>query len=485
MLNKAENALIMVEKHPIIFLVLSALLVNVLTFAKGNTWSFIAVIFLVVLLAVVLKIKGKLNNKALCATILILGFLIRVCYILYTDCTVRQHDVESFGCGYGHAGYIEYIYNNFKLPVGDVRDTWQFYHPPFSHIISALFMRVQTLFGVAYSNACESLQILSLIYSNLCVIVSYKILNALNLKCNGRAVGLSLVAFSPTFIIFSGSINNDVLSVLFMLLSVLYSIRWYYSKTYKDIVVLSVVIGLGMFTKLSVWMVAPPIAVLFFIELISAIKKGTFKTIICQYSLFAIICLPIGLYWSVRNLLLYNVPLNYIPMLDTTNAQYVGGYSVVERLFNFKMESVFINWGNPFFEFNPTLGLLKTSFFGESLNWVDYPQILVPAMFVFVLGCILALIGVILFFKFIKTCKETQKPIKIVLVTLFLLSVIMYYYFCFSYPFTCTQNIRYASHLIPLLSLGIAYFINKQNSKIVSAISALFCISSAVMFLSL
>ncbi len=225
--------------------------------------SFIAVAYLG-LLAIVLYDGKALTEKNIAVIIMALGFLVRLAYVLYTDCTVRQHDVEQFGSGIGHAGYIEYIYNNFALPDFDVRDIWQFYHPPLHHIVAAAFLRFTVFLGGDYSRCLESIQTLTLFYSSLCTLYCCRIFSQLKLKGRGYIAAVAVCALSPVFTVFSGSINNDVLSVTFAIAAIYYTLRWSESRSICDIFKIAFCIGLGMFTKLSVWMVTPGVAVVFF-----------------------------------------------------------------------------------------------------------------------------------------------------------------------------------------------------------------------------
>ena len=159
--------------------------------------------------------------------------------MLYTDISVRQHDVGNFDMEIGHCGYIRYFYENFNLPDFDVRNYWQFYHPPFLHIIAALWMRLQTFLGIDYYAAGENVQILTLFYSSICMVLSYKIFRQLGLKGRGLVCAVAIVAFCPTFYIMAGSVNNDILSIAFMLAAVLNTLYWYKNPTFPRIMAIS------------------------------------------------------------------------------------------------------------------------------------------------------------------------------------------------------------------------------------------------------
>lgn len=428
---------------------------------------------------------GKITNQKTMYIIFILGLILRVAYVLYTDATVRQHDVEQFGSGIGHAGYIEYFYNNFiSLPKFDVREIWQFYHPPLHHIISALYMHILTAFGIGYSSACESLQTLSLLYSALSMLICYKLFVKIGLKNVGLLLAMLIIAFHPTFIVFSGSINNDPLSVLFMLAAIYYTVIWYNSQKLTDIIKIALCIGLGMFTKLSAWMVAPAIAFVFLYKFVKS-RGDITKKLILQFLVFALICVPLGLFWSIRNYILFDVPFTYIPLLSTDNPQYVGDISAIKRLLDFspyQFASVYDMWGDPYYEYNPTIALLKTAMFGEWINSGTYPAILVVGVVLFWSGAVTGALSVVATVLGLIN-KKIKNPLFIFLLILTLTIVFMYYWFCLQYPFTCTQNIRYAVPLIPLSAIAIGWLNNNiKLNKYLQVLVLLFCIFSVATY---
>ncbi len=484
--------------HPGIVTVVACLLSLVFTLNKYNG-IFPSVIGFSVIFVVGLCLKqcNKLDNRAIIVLLFAAGFILRLQYVLYTGCMERQHDVEVFGSGHGHSGYIEYIYNNSELYYGDVRDIWQFYHPPLHHIICAITLKIFNLLKVEYALACENLQILSLFYSSISMLISYKILREFRLSFKATAIAFSVIAFHPTFIIFAGSINNDILSITLQLAAILYTLRWYRSRSLSNIIKIALCIGFGMLAKLSAWMIAPAVAFVFLYTFITDLlnKRRKFTFYLKQYSVFGIVCFPLGLWWSIRNAVLFSVPANYVPLLNFDNPQYIGFHSVFKRLFDFgghQFKSVFDMWGEPYYEYNPTVGLFKTAMFGESINGIQYPQINTFGTMLFWLGTILALIAFISMLYFFFKDKKDNNITNLFMFIIAGLITVMYYYFCIKFSFTCTQNIRYAA---PLIVIGVVYLAktieklqNKEGSgpKILStaitALVCLFCAFSALIY---
>ena len=134
-------------------------------------WHFAGGCSVIVILYYLTDIK-KYRTQLNALLIMGLGFCLKLYYVLVTSVYTRQHDVRSFGGDSGHAGYIEYLLFEHKLPDFDIRERWQFCHPPLHHAISALWIYVnENIMQVGHNQARESLQTLTLFYS-VCIIIS-------------------------------------------------------------------------------------------------------------------------------------------------------------------------------------------------------------------------------------------------------------------------------------------------------------------------
>ena len=83
----------------------------------------------------------------------------------------------------------------------------------------------------------------------------------------------------------------------------------------------------------------------------------------------------------------------------------------------------------------------------------------------------------------IKNCRKNH--IFFALGSFFFTIVVMYYYFCISFPFTCTQNIRYAVPLILLGACGIGYAYSKRGriiKTIMLTLTILFSVFSSLTY---
>lgn len=532
----------MAKRHPFaLFAIFSLLFAFVSSLAEGraNIDDKSAVIFLVAALSLVIMaglvliISRRMTTGSLVFLIFVFGIIMRLVYILYTAVEQRQQDVYSFGRPEGHAGYIEYIYNNLKLPDFDPRDRWQFYHPPLHHMISAIWLKLIVFAGATWEKAKESLQVLTFFYSGCYLIFTYKIFKEVGLKNRALMLSFFIIAVNPAFVLISGSVNNDALSILLMQGTVYYAVLWFKDMKMSTIVKLALCIGFGMMAKLSIVLVAPAILLLFLIKIFlsqdtfsktislskfndlnaeagnenlpesglqklnvgsgsgtgtasnsgsgshsgsgtgshsgsgsnSVAVKNTVKGLLGQFVIFGFISLPLGLWWGIRNAVLFKLPFTYVPSLGDNSHQYIGHYSVFERLFDFSLyqfKSVYVAWGEPYFEHNIFIGLLKTSVFGEQvLSGTDtlfynfavvafYINLIVVLLAVFCMICIL-----------FKKVSLQALPLKMFFTVIYITFMLSYIRFCFAYPHTCTQNIRYVTPAIWIGAMAIGFVLQK------------------------
>lgn len=473
------------------------------TQAKGIWFFYVIIAFVILSMFFVVppdmpdgeNLSEKLNSL----WIILAGFAIKLFYILTTSVYVRQNDVGAFGANdEGHAAYIEYYLFNKQLPDFDIRDHWQFYHPPLYHIICAGWIDVlENFFKVDHNWARESLQMLTLFYSTACVILVYKILRYFRLKGVALYAPLAVFAVHPSFILLSGSINNDILSITFILAAVWSLLCWYSEPTIKNILKIALAVGLGMMTKLSAALVAPPIAFVFIVMLIK--KRENFGKLFAQFGAFALVCCPLGLWWSVRNYVKFKVPFDYVPSLTPESSQYVGDKSIWQRLTDFssyQFASPFEQWTSreSYSEFNPNVALMKNSLFGESLYEPNFPKeyLFIVKLF-FWIGTAFALISIVLMIvSLFKKHERGGWVLKVFFTLFYVLLMFNFYSFCSKYPYTCTQNFRYVAPLLlnGVLAIGLTIQdgCNSQKaaqravSKSVIALSGVFALMSVLVY---
>lgn len=478
------------RKQPVLWLGAAFFLLTYLLCGLSNgSWSMMILIGLAVIAAAAIWLvsQEKLTVDRAVVLLVLAGLILRLGYTLYTGVEVRQHDVHLFGGPDGHAAYIEYIYQHGSLPQGDPRETWQFYHPPFHAICSAAWLRLLTLCGIGWERAKESLQFLTLFYSGAFMFTCVRLFRGLGLQKKGLLIATALIAFHPTGIILSGSVNNDMLSLLFMAGAILYSLKWYQEPSWKNTVVLALCYGWGMMTKLSVALAAPATACLMLMRLYRSTERGR----LCgKLGVFGGISFPLGLWWGVRNLVGYGVPPTYVPMMTDTSWQYVGFHGIAERLLDFsgyQFRSLFMSFGRieEYMEFNPTVGLFKTAVFGEFDLAGGRTAVLSFTTGLFWIHAVLALLSTVAIVAvLLRRRSGLSGGTRLFLGVLYATVFYSYYQFCLGYAHTCTMNIRYAVPLIVVGAVCLGLWSEKHRSvRIASGVLTVgFCAFSAVTY---
>ena len=439
-------------------------------------------------------------------TVIGLGSCLKLYYILVTSVYTRQHDVGSFGGGDSHAGYIEYLLFHHRLPDFDVREVWQFYHPPLHHAISAVWIHInENILLTGHNPARESLQTLTLFYSICIVISAYRILRHFRLEGRALFIPLLVISFHPAFILFSGSINNDALSVALMMGAVVSTLKWSERQTMKGILKIALCIGFGMMTKISAAVVAPPVALVFLAVLIKKLRTDG-KKLMGQFTCFGLVCIPLGLWFGIRNFIKWGVPLTYVSKLGTNSDQYIGDRSFLSRVTDlspYQFGSVYEQWvrrAGEYNEFNPLVALMKTSLFGE-WNIVDesaadlagYIAAAPAALFwinVAIAGFALAAMLAVCLRNARVRRRET-----LFLAGFHILMVAGFYKMAADYPHVCTMDFRYITPTVIVGAVFIGLFLegiggrNKRLDNIVSVISGggafLFALCSGIVYSTL
>ena len=431
------------------FILLSAL-VLFLAFCMDTTAETLhrpQYMFFLIAVILVLFVFRQLVSISEPALILLLGVMFRTAYVLYTAIWTRQHDVIDFGTGEGHAGYIEYIYGNLSLPTGDPREKWAFFQPPLHHIIAALWMRFCAHFGLAYRQVQENVQLLTLFYICSVTVITYFICRELKLREWGTRVVLVIVCFHPALTIMSGSINNDALSLVLAVLSVYLVILWYKTPSFRLIIMLAISIGLSMMAKLSGGTVAPAVAALFLLKLIK--DREHFGKYILQYAAFGIIVFPLGIWWELKNMMLYGMPFNYIPPVgEQLNA------GMLKRLFDIRTDNVYpclISNGDAYDEYNVFLALLKTALFDDSNLGMESGGINLFACILFITALVLAVISLIATVRVLADKKNRFALLpehKLLFGVLYLTLLISYFSFALGSNNYSAMNFRYIALVI-------------------------------------
>lgn len=418
---------------------------------------------------------------------LVIGFavLMYIAYILYGICTFMQTDVLYISSDEGHAGYINYMYNNrLILSNTDPRESWQFYHTPLFYMISALCVHFFTAFGIPYEQAFETVQVIALFCSFCIIITSYKIFKNFKLKGYALVVATAIVAFCNATVVLAGSISNDIMSIAFEVGAIYCAMKWYNDRSYGNIIKTALCVGLGMMTKLSVWMTAPAIAFLFIYAFFRDLKH--LKKYIAQYTVFIAICAPIALWFPIRNYIMFGVPFGYVP--EGAYDEFLHNVPAVKRLFDFNPSQLvvpFTQHETNYCEYNPLIELFKSCLDLQRMgSYHSFDGTFRVSLYIMIILGVTGF-GFMIFSLFSKKIKIPAEQ-KIYPVIFYFTLMISYYIFCFKYPSLCTENIRYVYPVIIIgaMYVGMLFQHNFKKEKVSKGVRILLSVLTSVYVLS-
>ena len=432
--------------------------------------------------------KGKLGIREMLFIVVVFGIALRMIAVTELNIVFDQHDVNLFSKsadtvynyqngqlidmseqGAGHAGYIEYFFHYYHLPDFDMRNVWSFYNPPLHHIISAIWLRVGVLI-FDYQTACENLQSLTLFYSCAILLMSVRLFKFLGTGKTGSLIAVSIVSFNNALILFSININNDPLAAFLSFTALFLALKWYRNRSFINILKIAAALGFAMMTKLSSATAAFPIAFIFAAALTDDIRRKQ-KPLKClgQFAAFLGVCAPLGLFYQVRNYILFGIPLTYVQTVQSEESilatQYVGHIPVWKRLFDFSPGFLNPPWMHtlasfgfdryPENEYNPLIALIKTALFEEyRQNVLNVPAFDIIAVILLLAAIILSIASMITMIRSVIVSKGESRIFHIFMAVAFFSMMISFYAFCFSYPYACSQHIRY----IPLVIVIVGYY---------------------------
>lgn len=402
------------------------------------------------------RMKKWIKRNKVFIIIFLLVLIIRMIFIIKYPLSKAQHDVNGKN---GHFSYIQTIFIQNRLPS---TNQYQYYQPPLHHFISAMWLKVFSKLIRSYTTLIESLQFVPLIYSMLLLIVINKILKELKIKDKYKNLILVIMAFHPTFTILSGSINNDMLSILLIFCTLYELIKWYKKSDMVNTIILAIVTGLAVMAKTSGAIVSLPIMYIFLLQFYRTIKKGDKRKIwqyIGMYCVFGIISLSLGLWYPVRNYILFKQPILYI--LDPNNQKlYVGDKSLLSRFVPFSKE-LLIQYADPYEHYNIPTFLIKSSLFGE---WTWTTSYICKYIYVFALFANIAIIvfSIVAIIREMTSNRKRDLIYRNIFLILYFFNIISFISMNIKLPYGCSMDFRY---IVPTIFIGI-YFIGLQLRKI-------------------
>ena len=395
-----------------------------------------------------LTAHGRLSTARMLLFLVAAGALLRIGYMLYTPYYLRGHDIGTADSNQ-NAGYIAQIFLYGRLPQTNYG---LLYHPPVAFLMEAGVMRLWSFFTPEKSvdTLLDVAKLVPAFLSCALLVVLRRLFEELNMPRRAVLVAVAVLAFQPTFFILSASINNDMAMVFFIAVSLLYTVRWYKKQTFRNILLLAVAIALAGTSKVSGLLVAPLTAVVFLAGWQRARPRGLGQNRMGQFGAFAAVCLPLSLWYMVRNAVLFGQSPGYVLQMAVNGPLYVGNYSFVQRFLSLPLGNLFTQpYCAPYDDYQLLPYVLKNALFGEftfsNAAWMAAP--LMAAQLLLVAFSLAAMVYVLF-------DRGVPRLTRFLLGGLWVLQIGSFVVFNLRYPFGCTMDFRY---IVPTLFSGTAF----------------------------
>lgn len=430
-------------------------------------------IFIVLFQVMKKSLTKSITIEALVFYIVILGCMVRAGYALYNNIYIRAHDLGDFDNfeNAGKGAYLMWLVKNGRLP-----DSYagQYYHAPFSYLASALGCKLVSPF----LKECNSFVMVSAGKLAPCLascgvlFMTPKLCKALEIPKKAVPVITLLVASYPGFFLISGRISEDAFSCFFVMAELLYTIYWYEKTTIKNTLLLAVVYGLGISTNISCCLPAVFTVIVFLHHIISDKEKR--KLYLSYILLFGAVSLPLGLWYYVRNYVLFKMPFTYTMPQDVGNSLWRGDCSLWDRYKPLDIRNILHSpFANPFEDANLFTYMLKSELFGEFTYNIG---LLVPYIILLInLVFSICSIGYLVICA-VKRRTEKRHVFFYILLPVYFLFIIYSYW---KHPFGCSMDARYFMILtvFKVLSFGMFYeklLLSTEQSKMIYLVNKCF-----------
>lgn len=438
------------------------------------------------------KVKQNINYKKILIAIFIIACLFRVVFISFSGIDHFQYDVgvgnlnsaedydrilerdEEVFLPDRHLDYILKIYETGKLPDSN---SAQQYHPPLYHVISAIWLKVLDIFQFSTETRLESLQIPTCIYSIITLFIIWKILEELEIDDKLKTIVIAICGFHPIFVYMAGLINNDTLLTMFSMWSILYILKWYKNPSYKNAIILAIIIGLGTLTKTSMLvnlMITAIVVFIKFLEILYNAEYRKLKEIIFQGIIFLLISLPLILCFPIRNYILFEQPPFSIH--EAAEWLYVGNDNMLNRfgIFNKEILDNTLKYDNQ----NVLSYVIKSAIVFETNR-----EVVFGTTFLKIISIILIIVTFLSIIKLIAS-KDRRSYILIISYAIW---IIFFISFNYQMPNSCTMHARYIITAIAISVICLTKIIQEKNNKkianLMMGISTVFSLSSIMVIL--
>lgn len=442
-----------------------------------------------------MKKQNKEKRDYLICIIFIAGCILRGIYTIAMPYTISPHDLGLIEQGskinWGHLGYIGYLVEYGHLPDFDPREVIAYYNPPFFYVIAAIFMKAGLTLGIAFETMAAWLKLLPYVFVTLTTWVGLKLLKEFQLKKDVMTVLSVFLCLFPSFFWLSATLSTDSLVLLFMTLILYQTLLIEKQYSFFRLLVLGLYIGLGMMTKLNTGILAIGCAYILLRALYLKIMQDQKLPFLMmgQYVVFFVLSALLGLFWPIRCLTKYRMPISFIPRAaswqDIDQVHWLAkiGHPKLMQMTYAKIQF------DTSLDYNIFMTAIRSALFDEG-NMVILEEGYVEKFAVCFLwiAVLLVIVMNVCLIKALLQKGSMSNAVKIYLTITYVTMLISYIIFCYQYPSICTMNYRYivAMTVVPAIGTGVYYQQKEKMGKgflCLSGLVILFGIQTVFIYL--
>ncbi|MFH1444059.1 MAG: hypothetical protein ABIG34_01565 [Candidatus Peregrinibacteria bacterium] len=371
------------------------------------------------------------------------GALLRIFYFIVTPYTLRGHDMQA------HLNYVTYVAEHWSIPPAS--DGWEFHQAPLYYFFSACWMKAGQWLHSSTETIARMVQFQSLFFSIGALAVGIWIGTLLlpRKEKTGRLLFACLVAFFPSLIYHSGSINNNGLYILFAFLTTALLVQWWQKPTARIWYLMICCLALAFVTRVSALVFVPVMGIsLLFHDKIRLGKK-------MQQAVFSVILFVLLVSWMPLIRLTENNPTNSL----TFNSQSMNSKLSVSTdawtFLTFNPVRVLRSpYANPWKDTSPREYFweyfFRSAFFGE-FSYSDELR----AVAALILACALSLIPFLAFGLVKLTLHYSHRVFPLGLIIIFVLAA--HFFYRIYAPFSSNQDFRFSIAIVPPMAFYLVW----------------------------
>lgn len=258
----------------------------------------LAIAWVVYFVMAFIGLLRRLGMGPLFSFILVGGLVVRIFYFSVTDYNTRAHDT------FDHLEYVNYFVEHKSLPPIEMSARRVFFHPPLYYSSTAVISSlINSVSSEQKSVVNRGVQTLSLFYSLVFMLFSVKtvflfygrvgVIKSSELEISRArfkdfitkptvrfaAFAAALVAFWPSVILHSIRVGNDPLVYMFSAMALYYLVKFYFMPFPRYAIYFSIVVALGVLTKVSAGIFIPVALVVLVFMLIKGRLKFDIKLV--------------------------------------------------------------------------------------------------------------------------------------------------------------------------------------------------------------